>query len=138
MISRRNFVSGAGSALVIGCLSTSALAATSVAEGGVVDLSAGLTKESFQALLQQDFYVATKSSGVLVLQLAEVRDRSVEGGELPTESFTLYFHGLPSPRLKEGLYALDHGSAGQALLRLEPVKFTSTRAIYRAQLCQFS
>lgn len=138
MISRRDFVSGAGSVLAVGCLSTSAIAAAGVLDAGAVDLSSGLARDKFHALVGESFYVATRKSGVVVLQLVELRDHPLSQGELATENFTLYFRGAPSPRLSENLYRLDHGSAGSALLRLERVRFTSTSALYRAQCCVFA
>lgn len=133
MISRRDFVTSACGALAAGLVPAAALATGDPFSAGAVDLATGLSKAKFAALLQETFYVTTRSSGVLVMQLAELREHPMPTGDRPVDSFTLYFHGLPSPRLREGLYTLEHGSAGQALLRLEPVRFTSTRAVYRAR-----
>jgi hypothetical protein len=138
MISRRDFVSGAGSMLAAGCLSTSAIAAAGALELGAVDLSSGLSRDKFQALVGQNFQLSTPKSGVVVLQLVELRHYPLTPGELATENFTLYFKGASSPRLAESLYRLEHGSAGSALLRLERVRFTSTSALYRAQCCLFA
>ena len=138
MISRRDFVTGAGSVLAAGFIPTAVLAASDAVATGSVDLSTGLSKAKFAALLRENFQVTTRSSGVLVMQLAELRELPMAAGGRPVENFTLYFHGLPSPRLREGLYTVEHGSAGPALLRLEPARFTSTRAIYRAHCCLFS
>lgn len=133
MISRRDFVSGAGSMLAAGCLSTSAIAVAGVLDVGTVDLSSGLTRDKFHALVGQLFNVTTRTSGVIVLQLVELRDYAYPIGARATENFTLRFRGPSSPRLSEGLYQLEHGSAGSALLRIERVRFTSTSALYRAQ-----
>ncbi len=138
MISRRDFVSGAGSVLAVGCLSTSAFAVAGALDVGTIDLSSGLARDKFQALVGQSFSVSTPKSGVIVLQLVELRDYPLTGGELATENFTLYFRGSPTPKLSENLYRLEHGSAGSALLRLERVRFTSTSALYRAQCCLFT
>lgn len=138
MISRRDFVSGAGSVLAVGCLSTTAIAVAGALDPGAVDLSSGLARDKFHALVGQSFYVSTPRSGVVVLQLVELRDHPVTAGELATENFTLFFRGAPTPKLSESLYRLDHGSAGSALLRLERVRFTSTSALYRAQCCLFA
>jgi hypothetical protein len=135
MISRRDFVAGAGSVLAAGLIPTAVMAASGAADAGAVDLSTGLSKAKFGALLLENFEVATRSSGVVVLRLAELREHPVTGGDRPVDNFTLLFHGVPSPRLREALYTLRHGSAGAVTLRLEPVRFTSTRAIYRAQCC---
>lgn len=138
MISRRDFVSGAGSALAAGCLSTSLVAVAGALDAGAVDLSTGLARDKFQALLGENFYVSTRRKGVVVLQLVELRDYPMPVGDIATESFTLVFQGAPSPRLSESIYSLEHGSAGSALLRLERVRFTSTSALYRAQCCVFA
>jgi Domain of unknown function (DUF6916) len=132
MISRREFVSSACGALAAGLLPAGALATSDPLSAGSVDLSAGLSKAKFAALLHESFYVTTRSSGVLVMQLAELREYPMAEGDRPVENFTLYFYGLASPKLREGLYTVAHGSAGQAMLRLEPVRFTSRRAVYRA------
>jgi hypothetical protein len=137
MISRRDFVTSSGTALAAALASTSALAATSILDPGAVDLSTGLSRDKFRALLQQNFNVATKSSGVVVLTLVELREYLRGAGVPPLDSFTLRFQGLPSPKLGAGLYTLEHGSAGKALLRLEPVRVTADRALYRAQCCLF-
>lgn len=138
MISRRDFVSGAGSVLAAGCLSTSAIAVAGVLDVGTVDLSSGLARDKFQALVGQMFNVTTRTSGVVVLQLVELRDYPFATGALATDNFTLRFMGPSSPRLSEGLYQLEHGSAGSVLLRLERVRFTSTSALYRAQCSLFA
>ena len=138
MISRRDFVSGAGSVLAVGCLSTSAMAVAGALDVGTVDLSSGLSRDKLQALVGQSFEVSTPKSGVVVLQLVELRDYPMAPGALATENFTLRFTGPASPRLSDGLYQLDHGSAGSALLRIERVRFTSTSALYRAQCSLFA
>ena len=132
MISRRDFVTSACGALAASLVPAAAFAANDALAMGAVDLSTGLSKAKFAALLRQDFYVTTRTGGVLVMRLAELRERPMAVGDRPVESFTLYFHGLSSPRLQEGLYRLEHGSAGAATLRLEPVSATARRAVYRA------
>jgi hypothetical protein len=138
MISRRDFVTSSGTALAAAFVSTSAIAATGILSPGAVDLTTGLSRDKFRALLQQNFYVATKTNGVVVLQLVELRDYLVASGAPPVDSFTLRFQGLPSPKLGAGLYTLEHGSAGKALMRLEPVRVTVDRALYRAHCCLFA
>ena len=132
MISRRDFVTSTCGALAASLVPAVALAAGDALAMGSVDLSTGLSKAKFAALLRQDFYVATRTGGVLVMRLAELREHSMAVGARAVENFTLYFHGLPSPLLPEGLYRLEHGSAGAATLRLEPVSVTARRAVYRA------
>ena len=137
MISRRDFVTSSGTALAA-FVSTSAIAATGILGPGSVDLTTGLSRDKFRALLQQNFYVATKSSGVVVLKLVELREYLKGYGVPPLDSFILRFQGLPSPKLGAGLYTLEHGSAGKALMRLEPVRVTVDRALYRAHCCLFA
>jgi hypothetical protein len=132
MISRRDFVTSTCGALAASLVPAVALAATDALAMGSVDLSTGLSKAKFAALLRQDFYVTTNSSGVLVMRLAELREYPMAMGARAAESFMLYFHGLATPRLPEGLYRLEHGSAGAVTLRLEPVSSTARRAVYRA------
>lgn len=138
MISRRGFVTGAGSMLAAGCLSTSAIAVAGALDVGTVDLSSGLARAKFEALVGQTFNVTTRRSGVVVLQLVELRDYPVSTGALATENFTLRFKGPSSPRLSEALYQVEHGSAGSALLRLERVSASSTSTVYRAQCSLFA
>jgi hypothetical protein len=138
MISRRDFVAGSGTALVGALASTSALAATHILDAGAVDLATGFSRDKFRALLQQNFIVATKSSGVVVLKLVELREYLRGAGVPPLDSFVLRFQGPPSPKLGARLYTLEHGSAGKALLRLEPVRVTTDRALYRAHCCLFA
>lgn len=138
MISRRDFVTGAGSVLAAGCLSASAMAVAGAVDASTVDLSSGLARDKFQALVGQSFEVATPRHGVVILQLVELRDYPMSPGALATENFTLRFKGPSSPRLSEGLYQVEHGSAGSALLRIERVRLTSTGALYRAQCSVFA
>lgn len=135
MISRRDFVTRAGSALAAGCLPVAAFAAGELAGAGSVDLDAGLSKAKFRALLREPFTVATRSDGVMVLQLVELRDGSTTLGRRPTEGFTLFFRGVASPTLDAGLHTLEHGSAGRVTLRLDPARVTAESATYRAQFC---
>ena len=138
MINRRDFVTSSGTALAAAFVSTSAIAATGILGPGAVDLTTGLSRDKFRALLRQNFYVTTKSSGVVVLKLVELREYLRGYGVPPLDSFILRFQGLPSPKLSAELYTLEHGSAGKALMRLEPVRVTVDRALYRAHFCLFA
>jgi len=135
MISRRDFVTRAGSALAAGCLPVAAFATSEFAGAGSVDFDSGLSKAKFRALLREQFSVATRSDGVMVLQLVELRDGRATQGRRSTEGFTLFFRGVASPTLGAGIYTLEHGSAGKVTLRLEPVRTTAESATYRAHFC---
>ena len=134
-ISRRNFVARAGTVLAAASVPAVVLAGTGAA---AVDFAAGLSRDAFGALLQETFYVNAGSAGTMALQLVEVRDAPSYPSAVATQSFTLVFQGIPSPKLREGLYTLEHGSAGRLLLRLERGRMTSVRALYRAHLCLFA
>jgi hypothetical protein len=138
MIRRRDFVAGAGGALAVGCVPVSILAATRTADPALIDLSTGLSKDKFAALLNQNFYVATPRDGVMVLELVELRDGTAAQGDVRTDSFTLFFQGVPSPTLPDAIYTLEHGSAGSTLLRLEGANVVKRRARYRADFCLFA
>jgi hypothetical protein len=116
-----------------------AIAAAGALELGAVDLSSGLSRDKFQALVGQNFQLSTPKSGVVVLQLVELRHYPLTPGELATENFTLYFKGASSPRLAESLYRLEHGSAGSALLRLEARAIhLDERALIARSACLFA
>jgi hypothetical protein len=138
MINRRDFVARTGTVLAAGCVPSFVHAATGATKAGNVDLSSGLSKEAFRALLNENFYVSTSSDGVMVLQLTELREDAVPQGEIRTDSFTLIFDGVPSPQLPDDLYTLEHGSAGSVLLQLEVAQAAPGRARYRAVCCLFA
>lgn len=134
-ISRRNFVARAGTVLAAASVPTVVLAGAGAAS---VDFSAGLSREAFGSMLYETFYVNAGSAGTMALKLVEVRDAPSYPSAVATDSFTLIFEGVPSPKLREGLYKLEHGSAGSLLVRLERGRMTSLRALYRAQFCLFA
>ena len=94
MISRRDFVTTACSALAVGCLSTSAFAVAGALDVGTIDLSSGLARDKFQALVGQSFSVSTPKSGVIVLQLVELRDYPLNWRRAATENFHALLPGL--------------------------------------------
>jgi hypothetical protein len=138
MISRRDFVARTGTVLAAGCVPSFVHAATGATKAGSVDLSSGLSKDAFRSLLNENFYVSTSSDGVMVLRLADLQEHAAAQGEIPTDAFTLIFEGVPSPQLPDGLYTLEHGSAGNVLLRLEAAQAAPRRARYRAVCCLFA
>jgi hypothetical protein len=138
MISRRDFVARTGTVLAAGCVPAFVHAATGATKAANVDLSSGISKEAFRALLNDNFYVSTSSDGVMVLRLTELREHAAAEAEIRTDAFTLIFEGATSPQLQEGLYTLEHGSAGKVLLRLELAQPAPRRARYRAVCCLFA
>jgi len=137
MIRRRDFMTQAGSALAIASVPMTVLAGKRGGPAPDVDLSTGLSRDKFMALLNQEFYVQTPSDGAVALKLAELQDYPLPEGEIPTDSFTLIFQGALTPLLPEDLYTLQHGSAGSMLLRLEPWDVTKRNARYIADFCLF-
>jgi hypothetical protein len=131
-LSRRDFVARTGTVLAAAGVPAVVLASSGAAG---VDFSAGLSRETLGAMLYETFYLNAGSAGTMALQLVEIRDAPAYPSSVMTEGFALYFQGVPAPKLREGLYTLEHGSAGKLLVRLERGRMTSERALYRAQFC---
>lgn len=136
MIRRRDFVTHAGSALAMSCVPLTVLAGKRGGGGAPdVDLSTGLSSEKFNALVKESFYVSTPTDGVMVLELVEVQDYALPEGEVATESFRLVFEGVSAPVLGDDVYVLEHGSAGNVMLRLEAAGSARRRARYVGDFC---
>jgi hypothetical protein len=102
------------------------------------DLAANLQRDGFASLLNQYFYVTTRFDGVVALQLVEVRDARAHGPSLAADSVTLVFLGSASARLPEGIYTVEHDTAGRAMMRLEREQHDGASSSYRAQFCLFA
>jgi hypothetical protein len=134
MINRRDFVARSSGALLASCVPAIAMAGKAKSAGSL-DVAAGLSKAQFMALLSQNFYVATRTDGVTVLQLVEVKDAASTTGRVKVDGFTLCFQGVASPALDDGMYTMEHGSVGKFELFIEQARMTPEFAQYRAQFC---
>jgi hypothetical protein len=123
MIKRRRFLQAFSTLLAASAAGRGAAAAE--LDIRLVDLSAGLSRAKFEALLDETFYIHTLAQGSLIVRLVKVVG---ESGPARPEQFSLFFQADPVPALSAGSYEVEHYLAGGTALYLEPV----LGAVYRA------
>jgi hypothetical protein len=120
MTKRREFVTQAAALTAAGLLPAPTLAgAAELLDYREVSFASSLSRQKFEALLNQTFHVAADDFGVVPIQLVDVSER--EYRKVPPENldqFTLTFQGPVAPALPDGLYHVEHWLAGSLLLRL--------------------
>jgi hypothetical protein len=85
-----------------------------------------LSREFFEKLVGETFWVAPEAGKEAALKLAKVVDttpRAPEGRPCPvrTESFSAMFAGAPEMPLQQGIHTFRHPAVGETALFLVPV-----------------
>jgi hypothetical protein len=130
MINRRGFL-GTG-AVMLGSIALSPiklLAGPFLTAASVGDSQLQLGKKDFQALLNTTFAVITETGSLVNLKLIEVQDGPVS---LNAEQFTLSFSAPRRPSLVEGMYPIEHISAGRFSLFLQTAGINRAARFYQA------
>jgi hypothetical protein len=92
---------------------------------------ATVTRAQFASCIGQTFELPA-TTGPVALTLAEARPLGAAHAGGPREPFALMFHGVPTLRVPQGIYRLEHATLGAMEIFLVQVAADATASHFEA------